>query len=222
MLLAMPHLLVLMSVSESLGCSPAPEIILYQWAVLRAAYPHGMVPLPPMIAQIWQFGWKPGVLPLTRWYDLRYDSKVWFFSSTEEHMKCLLPPLTIISRHHQGTALSATMNWSNCQYCNRPYLNETRANIPGAKQYTPANHWEDAVGNGRGVKMVVRRARKNCREEKSVQQKAINKNIHDNISVLAYMNVLKHLVYIWSVCGNHSILVWGLNSHRSLSFVVQL
>ena len=27
-----------------------------------------------------------------------------------------------------------------------------------------------------------------------------------------HMNSLKHLVYVWSGCGNHSMWVWGLNN----------
>ncbi len=36
------------------------------------------------------------------------------------------------------------------------------------------------------------------------------------------MNVLKHLVYVWSGCGNHSMWVWGLNQCTLTSFVAML
>jgi hypothetical protein len=37
-----------------------------------------------------------------------------------------------------------------------------------------------------------------------------------------HINVLKHPVYVWRRCGNHSALVWGLNQCSMTSFVAQL
>ena len=37
-----------------------------------------------------------------------------------------------------------------------------------------------------------------------------------------HMNKVKHLVYVCSGCGNHSMLVWSLNHSTMITFVPQL